>query len=219
MKFALKWPKKKTIVYVLGTLILLLVLVAPILFIEQSADALKGYIAENYLIASIIYIAAVIASVILAPFNLPLFYIAGGIWGPYIAAVYNIFGWCIGAAIAFLLARRFGKPFISKFIPMNKIEEYEDKINPNIAFWGVVLLRVLSPVDILSYALGLFSKISFKRYILATFIGITPFGIMFGYGGSAFVEGKFLIFGVISALTIIAIIAGAIIIKNTTVKK
>jgi len=37
------------------------------------------------------------------------------------------------------------------------------------------LLRMVLPVDILSYALGLFSNISFIRYMLATIIGVTPF--------------------------------------------
>jgi len=40
------------------------------------------------------------------------------------------------------------------------------------------------PVDILSYALGLFSKITLKRYFLATLIGVTPFAFVLAYVGT-----------------------------------
>jgi len=37
------------------------------------------------------------------------------------------------------------------------------------------------PVDVLSYTLGLFTSISFSRYLLATFIGVIPFAFFFAY--------------------------------------
>ena len=39
------------------------------------------------------------------------------------------------------------------------------------------------PVDILSYALGLFTTIKTWKYILATFIGVIPFAFIFSYAG------------------------------------
>ena len=50
-------------------------------------------------------------------------------------------------------------------------------------FLTVVFFRMVIPVDGLSYFLGLFSKMSFKSYTLATVIGITPFALVFAYAG------------------------------------
>lgn len=41
------------------------------------------------------------------------------------------------------------------------------------------------PVDILSYAIGLFASVSLRSYILATFMGITPFAFVFPYAARA----------------------------------
>ena len=46
------------------------------------------------------------------------------------------------------------------------------------------MLRAIIPVDILSYALGLFSKVDFKTYALATMIGIIPFTVILSYLGT-----------------------------------
>jgi len=44
-------------------------------------------------------------------------------------------------------------------------------------------MRIVFPVDILSYALGLFSRMRTKSYMLATIIGITPFAFAWTYLG------------------------------------
>jgi len=89
-------------------------------------------IKSNFILSSIVYVSMVILSVVLAPFNLPLFYIAGAIWGPERAIIYNMFGWSVGAALAFQIARRAGRPFLSRFVNMKKIDTYAHTINPNI---------------------------------------------------------------------------------------
>lgn len=40
------------------------------------------------------------------------------------------------------------------------------------------------PVDVLSYALGLFSNMSHSAFLLATLLGVTPFAFVFSYLGS-----------------------------------
>ena len=45
-------------------------------------------------------------------------------------------------------------------------------------------MRMILPVDVLSYLLGLFSKVDLKTYTLATFIGVIPFAFILSYIGS-----------------------------------
>jgi len=59
----------------------------------------------------------------------------------------------------------------------------EKKIPKENLFLGIIFLRMVIPVDILSYALGLFSKIKTRDYLLATIIGVSPFAFIFAYLG------------------------------------
>ena len=188
-------------------IILFVILITPFFFMEKWGDLLLLFTEGGYAISSVVYIILLIVSVVVAPFSMPLFFIAGGIWGVWVAAIYNVIGWSIGAAVAFWLARQFGKSFLSRFVSLKKIESYEQKIPKNLEFLGIVLLRMVIPVDILSYALGFLSTISFSRYMSATVIGVTPFAIVFAYGGNALFDGKYFIS---MALAVIALVSFSI---------
>lgn len=131
------------------------------------------------------YIVIVIMSIVVAPVSaLPLLPIASQLWGWWTAGILSIVGWSIGSMIAFSLARKYGVQLIKKFISLEKILKYERVIPKENIFLSIVFLRMSVPVDVLSYALGLFSRISFSRYTLATVIGITPFAFIFAYAGT-----------------------------------
>ncbi len=131
------------------------------------------------------YIVITVIAVVIAPIStLPLLPLAVFRWGVFFAAFFSIIGWSIGSAIAFVLARRFGKPFIAKIISIKKIEEIENSIPKENFFISIVLLRIALPVDVLSYALGLFSSVSFKLFIFATIIGVAPFAFIFSYASA-----------------------------------
>ena len=195
--------RARTIGYSAIIVLILAVLAGSAAFIEPLLEFITDYVETHYVLATVLYIIMVVMSVLIAPFNLPLFYVAGTIWGPPLAALYNIFGWSVGAALAFWVARRFGKPFVAKFLPIAKIEAYESKIPPRLEFFGVVLLRIITPVDILSYTLGIFTQITFRMYMGATIIGITPFAVMFAYGGEALLAGNYFLLVTLAALALL----------------
>ena len=106
------------------------------------------------------------------------------VWGAPYTALMSIAGWTIGAGIAFYIARHFGSNTVRKLIGLKRVEALEKRIPKRNIFWLVVLWRMAVSVDVLSYALGLVSKISFQDYVLATVIGVTPFGFFFAYAGT-----------------------------------
>ena len=125
------------------------------------------------------------ASVVLAPVSmLPLIPLASHLWGWFLAGFLSVLGWLIGAQIAFFLARRYGKPFVKRIISIEKLHKLEQQIPEEHLFWTVVFLRMCVSVDLLSYALGLFSNMKNGSYMLATFLGITPFAFIFAYTGT-----------------------------------
>ena len=130
----------------------------------------------------LIYVLVTIVAIVIAPVSaMPLIPIAVTMWGSLVGGILSIIGWSIGAVIAFYIARRFGYRFVGKFVKLRKVQTYADKVNKSHFFWTVVLLRMVLPVDVLSYALGLFSKMSLGAYTLATIIGISPFALIFSY--------------------------------------
>ena len=134
----------------------------------------------------LIYLFLVVLAIVLAPVStVPLIPVASKMWGWEISALLNIFGWTIGAVIAFVIARVYGRKLVKKIVPMSSLEKIEDKIPSENLFWSLVFLRMALPVDVLSYAVGLFTKMEFKIYALATFLGVIPFGIILSYIGSA----------------------------------
>lgn len=110
--------------------------------------------------------------------------IAAAIWGPVPTALMSITGWTLGAAIAFAIARRFGTGIVEKLIGLKRVYAVERRIPKRNLFGTVILLRILVSVDILSYALGLFSTMPWGQYVLATMIGVAPFGFYFAYAGT-----------------------------------
>ena len=133
------------------------------------------------------YVVGAASATVLAPFSfLPFLPLAVVLFGSFSTALLSIIGWTMGAAIAFFLARRYGHPLVHRFIVVERLERWQKRLPPQIFFWSVVGLRMLVPVDLLSYALALFTEMPFGQYLLATVIGITPFAFIFSYAAAIF---------------------------------
>lgn len=147
-----------------------------------------------------IYIFITIFATVVAPFSaIPFLPIAVLLWGPFLTAVFSIISWTIGSVLAFIISRKYGLKIISKFIDTKKIEEYQSYIPKKDLFYGIIIMRIFLPVDVLSYILGIFSKVDLKTYSLATFLGVIPFGFFLTYLGSFNLIGQIIfgIFGII----------------------
>src|SRR3989344_2833009 len=118
---------------------------------------------------------AMLVTVVAPLSGLPLLPIAVSLWGGITAALLSIFGWTVGATIAYILGRHVGRPLLRHFITMEKAQEIASLFAGEKPFWSVVILRMLIPVDLLSYALGLFVPMPLVVYTVATAIGVTPF--------------------------------------------
>ena len=179
-------------------LILMAALSVWFLMQDKSFSFFQQNVEKNLIVGVFIYVILEILSIVVVPVaTLFLTPIATAFFGPFLTAIYSATGWMIGSLIAFVIARKFGRPVVKKFFNLAKIEKYRSKISPNMEFGTLILLRMLFPVDVLSYALGLFSLVSLKRYAITTLIGILPFSFLFAYGGEALIMGSYLKLSVI----------------------
>jgi uncharacterized membrane protein YdjX (TVP38/TMEM64 family) len=103
----------------------------------------------------------------------------GLLWGSIIGG----FGALGGAVVAFYLSKKLGRPIAEKLIGKTWLT-FADKWFDKYGGWAVLIGRVLPfiPFDAISYGAGL-TKIDFKTYFIATFIGSFPRAIFYSFLG------------------------------------
>ena len=164
-------------------LLLGVMFVAVSLFARAHRDILAIIIEKGGLVGVVGFVLLTAVFVIfIIPLDIAfLIPIGANLWGPIPTAFMSITGWVLGASIAFGIARTFGMLVVEKLIGLGRIRAVEKRLPKRNLFLSVIVLRMLVSVDILSYALGLFSSMSWDSYVLATAIGVSPFGFYFAY--------------------------------------
>lgn len=111
---------------------------------------------------------------------------AGFVFGVGVGTVAVSIGSTLGAAVAFLVGRTFARRAIEAKVAGNPRFHALDQAVKREGFKIVLLMR-LSPVfpfNLLNYAFGL-TQVSFRDYVLASWIGMLPGTLMYVYLGSA----------------------------------
>lgn len=197
--------KIKYIQYIVGAVLATLAFVAISEVSQSYSDILQNLTEQAGLIGIVSYIGIMIISIVVAPigtgFLLP---VAANSWGPVTAAIYSITGWTIGAMIAFFLAKKYGLKLVKNVKTVQRLRAIEKAIPRRNAFLAVVLLRIALPVDLLSYALGIFSSMGYGMFFWSTVIGISPFAFIVTYAATSSVTLRI----VVSALGSLVMFVG-----------
>ena len=175
-------------------------------------EEILSQLLEQYpLLAPFIFILARAIPIVLAPIPGLIFdFIGIAIFGWKLGLILALLGAHLGATLAFYIARYFRESAVKHFAPLRLVHEWEEQYSERQKFWMLVAARfITSPFfDYVSYAAGL-TKISFRKYILSTLIGIAPF--MFGiyyFGGLALYQGWFYLFSFFIGIFILNILLG-----------
>src|SRR5437867_5465557 len=148
------------------------VLITAVFVVRAHAEPIKNFIEQHPFWGAFLYILLNVLDAVLAPgATLPLIPVAVHAWGRVVAALVTTAGWTLGSLIAFLIARRWGYPIVKKLTSRERIRQM-GKYIPDDLFWSIVLLRLVMPMDVMSYVLGLLTDISWSRYMLATAMGL-----------------------------------------------
>jgi uncharacterized membrane protein YdjX (TVP38/TMEM64 family) len=177
---------------------------------ELSKSTLSGVYGKlGYVILSIF--GALLAGIS----STPLIPLALAIWGVGSTIFLTAIGWTIGSLGAFLLARRFGKKLVCRLVNVCDLEDYKSRIKTKGLFFKLLIARIFLPVDILSYAIGLFTKMSWISFTISTFIGSALFAVLAVYASELSVISQILI----GALVIIVFFVWAQKIIKTVFNK
>ena len=183
----MKYPRHPILSFVVILLVVGAVVYGQSLF-QDMAEYLRGQGAA----APVLYVVATALSVVLLPLSsLPLIPIVAVTWGVVWGSVLSILGWWIGAIVAFAITRRYGRRYLDRFMNTEGWRTWQDRLPPQATFVGIVIVRMVLPVDIPSFILGL-TTVSFRLYAVASLVGMIPFTIVLVAGGEALAQGIWL---------------------------
>lgn len=158
---------------------------------EWNTAWLEGWMGRHAILGAALYVILVAASVVVLPFSsLPLLPLAARWYGVPVTAALSATGWWLGCLIAFQMAR-IGRRCLEQVAPLDEVDRLADKVPPDLGFGGIVILRMILPVDIVSFALGLVTRLPFRTYAVASLVGILPFAFVWSYAGGELGAGRF----------------------------
>lgn len=155
--------------------------------------------------APVVYIGAMIVAIVASPIpSVPLDIASGLTFGLVRGTIYTLIGAEIGAVVAFLIARRLGRPRLAKRLSAEAMRHVDD-LAARVGVKALIVMRLL-PVfnfDWVSYAAGL-TAISLPRFAAATLIGMTPPVIAITAVGSTYDDSPVLSLSLLVLLVLLA---------------
>ncbi len=181
---------------ILGAGWVLALFVAAVLLERQFAPAIQGVLEDYPRLAVVVFFVTTITAVLVPVLtNLPLVPTAVLAWGPAWTALLLLGGWVAGAGLSFLLGRHARASILRHFPSVTRHADIDRLIHPRHRIASLVLLRMTFPVDVLSYALGLFSRQTrVSENLLSTAIGAAPFAVLFALVPALSTSAQVLVF-------------------------
>jgi len=163
---------------------------------EYAVPMEQALAAHRALGIAVFFASSAVAVLLPMLTNLPLLPIAVLAWGPGWTALILLVGWIAGAALSFEIGRRARLGVLRMFPSVARHARIERLIHPGHRMTSLVLLRMTFPVDVLSYALGLYSPATTVwQNSAATAIGATPFALAFAWFPTLPGAAQSLVFG------------------------
>ena len=124
------------------------------------------------------------------------------LWGNTPALLYLLVGWLIGDALSYAIGYSAGNPIIKKFVALDKIDYYREKIPPRAQFKLILFFVTAMPAEIPNYVLGSI-RYDFAKYFIATVFSELIYAYLSVRTGQALVQQNFIIFAIAVALLLV----------------
>jgi uncharacterized membrane protein YdjX (TVP38/TMEM64 family) len=156
---------------------------AALILAREFAAPIRALLAANTAVGVIVFVATSVVAVLMPMLtNLPLVPLAVLAWGPGWTSVLLLLGWVVGAGLSFWLGRHARAAILRVFPAVQRHADIDRLIHPRHRLASLVMLRMTFPVDVLSYALGLFSRgTTLVENTLSTALGAAPFALLFAW--------------------------------------
>ncbi|MBX0297465.1 TVP38/TMEM64 family protein [Haloarcula nitratireducens] len=190
---------------VVGLALLLIAFVAAYLGARQYApfifdvQALREWISQFGVFAPLVFVFIQALQVVVAPVPGQIVaLVAGYLFGPVAGTVYSLTGVLLGSAVAFSLAKRFGRPMVERLLHedvMTRFDGFVDRVGiPGLL--AFVLIPGL-PDDAICFLSGL-TTWRLRTFLAVIIVGRLPAYVITVYAGGELANGQ-----VISAVALI----------------
>jgi len=176
---------------ILAAIVLIIILVfqfTPLSISDFTPTNMKNFILKFGVWAPVIFIAIYALRGVILVIPVGVMSLAGGLaFGKWYGTVYILLGATMGASLSFLVARYFGRQFMESFswLHKGKIKSFDEGTEKH-GFRMMLFVRLipLFQYDAVNFGAGL-SKMKFRDYVLASFIGMAPGGFINAMLGSS----------------------------------
>lgn len=152
-----------------------------VLIAREFEGEVTAAVAHYGMLGALVFVGTSAVAVLLPLLtNLPLVPLGVVAWGPWWTAALLLLGWIAGSVLSFVLGRHARDEVMQRFPSVRRHAGIDRLIDPRRRLLSLVMLRMTFPVDVLSYALGLFSpRTTLLEATLSTLIGAAPFALLF----------------------------------------
>lgn len=142
----------------------------------------------------------------------PVELMLGYVWGPWLGTFTCLLGIFIGTATIFLLVRKFGMKFVSRFVDPEELKKYKFLRDKNKVDITVFILFFIpgTPKDALTYIAPIAPIGAVKYLLIATFARI-PSIITSTILGDSIADGRWVLALVVFAITAVISVLGIIL--------
>ena len=151
-----------------------------------NTEKLKKFIDSFGFYAPLIFMGLQILQVVAAPIPGDLTGFLGGyLFGMGPGLVYSTIGLTLGSLLAFLVARRFGMPFVSRFVGQETLQKFDHLMRRQGAFFTFIIFIIPgTPKDYFCFLLGL-SPMNILTFLVVSTLGRFPSTLFLTMQGQA----------------------------------
>lgn len=174
----------------------------------SSRRRLNAFVASYGAFAPLIFIFLQCLQVLFAPIPGELTgFIGGFLFGIFPGIIYSTIGLTLGSFFAFSIARRFGLPFIRKFVGQELMAKFDYLMEHKGAFFSFIFFLIPgTPKDYFCYILGL-SPMHVVTFMIISTVGRLPGTVLLTMQGQAVQSEDYRTFFVFLGMALLAIVA------------
>ena len=167
------------------------VLTSRFLWLFEEPEAVREAVTTFGPFAPLAFVLLQVVQVVVAPIpSHVLSFAAGYLFGPFWGFVYSMVGAIAGTFVALLLARRYGRPVVERFVA----PEVLDRFDAYLGEYGVVGVFVVFllpgfPDDVVCLVAGC-SELDIRKILVAATLGRIPGYLVLVLSGAGVAEGE-----------------------------
>jgi uncharacterized membrane protein YdjX (TVP38/TMEM64 family) len=164
--------------------------------------------------APVVFFLVQVVQVLVAPIPAPAVSLIGGyLFGPVVGSMLSVAGIAVGSALAFWLARRFGRAAVERFVPAGAIVRF-DALTARRGQVGLFVAFLVPgfPDDALCFVGGL-TAIPLRRLVAIAVIGRAPTVVALSLVGAGIADGDIALVVVLGGL-VVALSLGGYLLRH-----